>query len=116
MNVKLKILISVFFISLFYAGSSYSADTGRATVYKVTMEELHFCEDSKCAAYTKICDTSKEADIASVTAGAEVAGWCPLTGLPIGTTYTHLRVKLNRAFTIKAVSYTHLTLPTIYSV
>ena len=40
MKVKLKIIISVFFISLFYAGSSYSADTGRATVYKVTMEEL----------------------------------------------------------------------------
>jgi len=91
----------IFLFSLFYTSSLYSADTGRATIYKVTMEELHFCEDSKCATYTKICDTSKEADIASVTAGAEVAGWCPLTGLPIGTTYTHLRVKLNRAFTIK---------------
>ena len=101
MNVKLKIIISFFFVSLFYAGSSYSADTGRADVYKVTMEELHFCEDSKCAAYTKVCDTTKVADIASVTAGADVASWCPLTGLPIGTTFSHLRVKLNRAFTIK---------------
>ena len=101
MNVKLKIIISVFFVSLFYAGSSYSADTGRATVYKVQMEELHFCEDSECAAYTKVCDTTKVADIASVSAGADVASWCPLTGLPIGTTFSHLRVKLDRAFTIK---------------
>ena len=101
LNIKLKIIISVFFVSLFYAGSSYSADTGRATVYKVQMEELHFCEDSECAAYTKVCDTTKVADIASVTAGADVASWCSLTGLPIGTTFSHLRVKLNRGFTIK---------------
>ena len=100
MKVKLKIIISVFFISLFYAGSSYSADTGRADVYKVTMEELHFCEDSACAAYTKVCDTTKVADIASVTAGADVGSWCALTGLPIGTTFSHLRVRLNRAFTL----------------
>ena len=73
MKVKLKIIISVFLISLFYAGSSYSADTGRADVYKVTMEELHFCEDSACAAYTKVCDTTKVADIASVNAGSDVA-------------------------------------------
>ena len=65
------------------------------------MEELQFCEDSKCAAYTKVCDTIKVADIASVTAGADVGSWCALTGLPIGTTFSHLRVKLNRAFTIK---------------
>ena len=72
LNVKLKILISVFFISLFYAGSSYSADTGRATVYKVTMEELHFCEDAACAAYTKVCDTAVVADIASVLQAQDV--------------------------------------------
>ena len=63
MKVKLKIIISVFFVSLFYAGSLYSADTGRATVYKVSMEELHFCEDSACAAYTQVCNTTKMADI-----------------------------------------------------
>ena len=100
LNLKQKIIISVFFASLFYAGSSYSADTGRAEVYKVTMEELHFCEDSKCATYTKVCDTTKVADIASVNAGADVGSWCPLVGLPIGTTFSHLRVRLNRAFTL----------------
>ena len=103
MNVKLKIIISVFFVSLFYAGSLYSADTGRADIYKVTMEELHFCEDSACAAYTKVCTSTKTVDIASVTAGADVGSWCSLAGLPIGTTFTHLRVKLNRAFTIKGM-------------
>ena len=64
------------------------------------MEELHFCEDSACAAYTKVCSSTKTADIASVTAGADVGSWCALTGLPIGTTFSHLRERLNRAFTL----------------
>ena len=85
------------FVVIFYSGSLSAADVGRASVYKVTMEELHFCEDSKCATYTKVCDTTKTVDIAAVTAGSEVASWCPLSGLPMCTTFTHLRVKLNRA-------------------
>ena len=98
-----KIIISCLFAVIFYSGSISAADVGRASIYKVTMEELHFCEDSKCATYTKICDTEKTVDIAAVTAGSDVASWCPLTGLPIGTTFSHLRVKLNRAFTLAGV-------------
>ena len=99
----LKIITCFLLIVFFYSGSLTAADYGRASVYKVTMEELHFCEDSKCATYTKVCDTSKTVDIAAVTAGSDVASWCPLTGLPMGTTFTHLRVKLNRAFTLAGV-------------
>ena len=33
----------------------------------------------------------------------EFTAVCPLTGLPMGTTFTHLRVKLNRAFTLAGV-------------
>ena len=98
-----KIIISFLLVVIFYSGSLSAADNGRASVYKVTMEEVHFCEDSKCATYTKVCDTSKTVDIAAVTAGSDVASWCPLDGLPMGTTYTHLRVKLNRAFTLAGV-------------
>ena len=98
-----KIITSFLLVVIFYSGSLTAADNGRASVYKVTMEELHFCEDSTCAKYTKVCDTSKTVDIAAVTAGSDVASWCPLTGLPMGTTFTHLRVKLNRAFTLAGV-------------
>ena len=65
-------LYVIFLFSFFYAGFLYSADTGRATVYKVTMEELHFCEDAACAAYTKVCDTAVVADIASVLQAQDV--------------------------------------------
>ncbi len=98
-----EIVISFLFLVIFYSGSLSAADNGRASVYKVTMEELHFCEDSKCATYTKVCDTTTTVDIAAVSAGADVASWCPLTGLPMGTTFTHLRVKLNRAFILAGV-------------
>ena len=98
-----KIITSFLLVVFFYSGSLSAADYGRASVYKVTMEELHFCEDSACATYTKVCSTPKTVDIAAVTAGSDVASWCPLTGLPMGTTFTHLRVKLNRAFTLAGV-------------
>ena len=97
----IKIIISIFLFSLFYSLSSYSATVGRADVYKVTMERSELCQDAACANYTTMCTTSKIADIASKNAGSDVAGWCALTGLPIGTTYTHVRVRINRAFTIK---------------
>ena len=103
MSKYFKIIISFLLVGIFYTASLRAADVGRASVYKVTMEELHFCEDSKCATYTKVCDTTKTVDIAAVTAGSDVASWCPLTGLPMGTTFTHLRVKLNRAFTLAGV-------------
>jgi len=103
MSKYFKIIISFLLVAIFYTGSLSAADVGRASIYKVTMEELHFCEESTCATYTKICDTTKVADIAAVDGGADVASWCPLTGLPIGTTFTHLRVKLNRAFTLAGV-------------
>ena len=101
MSKYFKIFLSSFAILVFYTESLNSATVGRATVYKVTMETMQLCEDSACANYTTTCNTSKVVDIAAVDPGAEVANWCSLNGLPIGTTFTHLRVRLNRAFTLK---------------
>ena len=50
---------------------------------------------------TKVASGTQAVDIASMSAGAEAAKFGETTGLPIGTTYTHLRVTLNRAFTIE---------------
>ena len=41
-----------------------------------------------------------DADIASVTAGADVGNYAPTTGIPIGKTYTHLRVTIGRTFQV----------------
>ena len=66
-----------------------------------TMERNELCEDSECLNYTTLCTTPKTVDIASVSAGQDISTWCSLTSLPIGKTYTHLRVRLDRSFTIK---------------
>jgi len=101
MNSYFKIILSIFSVMIFYTETISAADTGRASVYKVTMERNELCEDAACLNYTTLCTTPKVADIASVSAGTDVGNWCALTGLPIGKTYTHVRVRLNRAFTIK---------------
>jgi hypothetical protein len=101
MNRYFKIILSVFSVVIFYTETISAADTGRASVYKVTMERNELCEDAACLNYTTLCSTSKVADIASVSAGTDVGNWCALTGLPIGRTYTHVRVRLHRAFTIQ---------------
>ena len=43
-----------------------------------------------------------DADIASVSAGADVGNFAPTTGIPPGIVYTHLRVTISRTFTITA--------------
>ena len=100
MNKYFKIILSFVLISIFYIESASAATTGRATVYKVTMERNELCEDAACANYTTLCTTPKEVDIASVNPGKDVASWCSLAGLPIGKTYSHVRVRLSRAFTL----------------
>jgi len=101
MNKYFKIIISLFSVIFFYSQSLTGASVGRADVYKVKMERSELCEDENCENYTPMCTSTKEADIASVNAGAEVGSWCSLTGLPIGKTFTHIRVKLHRGFTIQ---------------
>ena len=44
----------------------------------------------------------KDADIASVSAGADVGNFAPTTGIPPGIVYTHLRVTISRTFTVTA--------------
>ena len=41
------------------------------------------------------------ADIASASAGADVSSYAPTTGIPAGITYTHLRVTIDKKFTVK---------------
>ena len=95
----IKIILVVFFCST----SAMAAEKGDAEVYKVTMSRMEFCTDSTCSTPTVVCSTTKTVDIASVSAGADIGSWCPMSGLPFGTTYSHVRVHVNRTFTMKGV-------------
>ena len=74
--------------------------TGRAEVYKVTMDNMELCSDATCTSPLVVCTGTKTVDIASVTAGADIGSWCSLSGIPIGKTYSHYRIRVSRSFTI----------------
>ena len=99
-----KILIAIFF---FFCSSNYLyAELGQATVYKVTMEKVELCTSSSgvdsCEGAVILAETDQTIDIASVDAGAAAASYGDVALLPLGETYTHMRVTISRKFTIQA--------------
>ena len=89
---------------ILFIANSYAA-TGAASVYKVTMTKLEFCKGSSgfdsCDNSVVVGSGEKEVDIASVSAGAAAASYGDPVLLPLGQTYTHVRVTILRKFTIK---------------
>ena len=101
-NMK-KIFLILLFSFLFF-NKVYSAEaTGQPTKYEVTMKKVELCENATCSGTPFVLGTrSMPADIASASAGADVGSYAPTTGIPVGVTYTHLRVTLDRTFNITA--------------
>ena len=61
---------------------------------------MDLCEDAACSNYARIGNVSKNFDIASVSAAADVGTYVD-EFLEIGKVYTHARWNLNRAMTVK---------------
>ena len=99
MKKILFILLFTFFI--FEKGFS-AEDSGQPTEYQVTMKKVELCTDLACSTSFTLGEKDMNADIASVTAGADVGNYAPTTGIPPGVTYTHLRVTISRTFNITA--------------
>ena len=101
-------LFKIFLVSFIFLGlnSNLNAETGAATVYKITMKKIELCESStgvdNCVGAIVLADTELEIDIAAATAGAAAAAYGNVALLPLGTTYTHMRVTISRKFTISA--------------
>ena len=100
-----KILIS-FLILLGLKVSSFAEVTGPAAVYKVTMKKVELCTGSTsvtdCQNSIVIGSGDQEVDIASVGAGSAAAAYGDPALLPLGETYTHMRVTVDRKFVIKS--------------
>ncbi len=93
-----------FFLSIvvsFLLSSNVFAVSGVADKYEVTMNKVELCTTSACSSPTTVASGTQSVNIASLDAGAEAAKFGSTSGLPIGTTFSHLRVTLNRAFTIE---------------
>ena len=95
----LNLILFVFFIT-FLSSSTAIAESGRADVYKVTMNIMELCDEETCATPFKVCSSTNTVDIASVSAGAEIGSWCPMSGIPMGQTYSHFRIQISRSFTL----------------
>ena len=97
----MKILYKIIIISLFFFPKVYA---GSASEYKITMTLLELCDSTSsltsCNNPVVIGSGSSGAiDIAGTTAGASAASYGSLATVPIGTTYSHMQVTMNRLFT-----------------
>ena len=100
-NVLVKLLLV-----LFITNSNAATVKGAASVYKVTMTKLELCTASTgvtvCTGAVVIGEGAKVVDIAAADAGAVAGAYGKATLLPLGVTYTHMRVTIDRKFTISA--------------
>jgi hypothetical protein len=72
------------------------------TEYSFTMTKMELCTSSTCAATTVLGTKTQVFDIGSaqVSAGAQVGSYLQSIELELETTYTHVRVTLNRTFSM----------------
>ena len=93
---------------LFITSSNAATVKGAASVYKVTMKKVELCTGSTgvtvCTGAVVIGEGAKTVDIASVDAGAVAGSYGDAALLPLGETYTHMRVTIDRKFVIKTSS------------
>jgi len=99
-NVLVKLLLV-----LFITNSNAATVKGAASVYKVNMTKLELCTASTgvtvCTGAVVIGEGEKEVDIAAADAGAVAGAYGKAALLPLGVTYTHMRVTILRKFTVK---------------
>ena len=100
----IKVFISFL---LLFTTQSFAA-TGAASVYKVTITKIELCENatinSETSYTTSGCITvgtgNLTVDIASASAGAEIAKFADTSTIPIGKTYRWAQPTLSRQFSI----------------
>ena len=100
-----KVYIILFSVLFLLVTKNAFAAKGVAAVYKVTMNEVALCTGNSsgttCDGKVTLGSGDKVVDIAAVDAGATAATYGDPALLPLGTTYTHMWVKISRKFTIK---------------
>ena len=115
----LKLFKTTLFIFMFVLCNKIAiaaTGTGNTDVYKVIMRKVELCTGytvvdfddvntaAACHNAVVIGSGDKEVDIASVSAGSAAATYGDPALLPLGETYTHMRVTIDRKFKIKSES------------
>ena len=99
----MKLFYKILFLSLLFL-PKVNAGTGPASEYKITMTLLELCDStsSLTACNNPVVigsGTSGVVDIAGTTAGEAAASYGSLSTVPIGTTFTHMQITMNRSIT-----------------
>ena len=117
-KIKLTI-ISIIFLYTNLTASIAAEVTGAADVYKIKMNKIELCtghtagdfddtatSTTQCQNAVTIGESAEgvEVDIASVDAGAVAGAFGNPMVLPLGETYTHLRVTIDRKMTIRTAA------------
>mgnify|MGYP001219450883 CR=1 FL=1 len=108
-------LIATYILSASYAVADHKS--GHAHMYKVTMRKVELCTGSTpnssnmadaatCLNPVVIGSGDLEVDIAAVGAGTVAASYGEPAKFPLGETYTHMRVTIDRKMTIKGFART----------
>ena len=101
----LPLLLGLISLQVYSAGCATSAGSCAApSKYILTMTKLELCTsvpntgpyDVTCNGATTVGTGSLEFDVTSVSAGQAIATFASTTGLPIGTTFTHIKPTLLR--------------------
>ena len=75
--------------------------TSTPSVYKTTVTKVELCSSSACSDPIVLGSGSKEFDIASVSAQADVGTYLNDFTITLGRTYTHVRSTINATMTTK---------------
>ena len=103
---KIKIILSILFITFFTNKAFAVSATGEATVYKITMTYLELCETGSTTAnclnpLAVGSGDSGSINIADTAAGVAAASYGDFTKVPFGKAYSHYQVTMKRSVTIK---------------
>lgn len=100
--------IIIFLLPMLLFTNQAFAAKGKAAVYKITMTRAALCTGnptgSECAGAVVLGDDTQVVDIAAVDAGTQAASYGDAALLPLGTTFTHFQVRMDRKFIVKTSS------------
>ena len=88
------------------AYAAFPGTPATPTIYQVTLKKVEICTGSdgvgSCNGAFVVGTSTKSFDIAAVGAGAAVGSYANLSTLPVGSTFTHVRVTVDVAITVRA--------------
>jgi hypothetical protein len=101
------------------AAAAFPGTAVTPTIYQVTLKKVEICTGSdgvgSCEGSFVLGSSTRSFDIAAVGAGAAVGSYANLSTLPVGSTFTHIRVTVDAAITARASGTDGVGPPTCYT-